>query len=94
MNRTQLLATRIKAAELKAARLYDAAFEIAEAAPGTAENAAAEHAWELAEDACIALREELAAEIVKYTAGLIDSGTAYKMTFRPELYALIDKMPK
>lgn len=92
MTKLQALAAKLKAAELKANRLYDTAFEIADAMPGTEENARAEAAWEKAEDAAIALRETLAAEIVKMTFGQIDEPTAYKMTYSPKLYDLIARM--
>lgn len=85
------LAIRLRAAELKANRLYDRAFELADSEPGTEANAAAEAAWSAAEDAANEIRQKLADEIQRVTSGMIDSKTAWAMTYKPKLYELIEK---
>lgn len=65
---------------------YDLAFEGEE----INEKYAAE--WEEISDMTVKAREALAAEIVKVTAGQIDEPTAYRMTFKPELFEIIRKI--
>lgn len=86
------LAAKLRTAELNANRLYDRAFELADSEPGTEANAAAEAAWSAAEDAANEIRQNLADEIQRFTAGKIDSKTAWAMTYKPKLYELIEKL--
>ena len=65
---------------------YDDAFEAEE----FDEYAAAE--WEKISNEEQRIREELTAEIVKFSLGQIDSNTAWKMTFKPELHDLIKRL--
>ena len=65
---------------------YEAAFE------GDETTEAQEKEWEQLADIVQALREELAAEIVKATFGQIDSKTAWAMTFKPELHEIIKRI--
>jgi hypothetical protein len=85
------LSIQLRTAELKANRLYDIAFELADSQPGTEANANAEKAWSDAEDAANEIRQKLADEIQRVTSGMIDSKTAWAMTYKPKLYDLIEK---
>lgn len=85
------LAAKLKAAEQKATRLYDLAFEFCDRAESLADVEAAEAAWSAAEDAANEIRQKLADEIQRVTSGMIDSKTAWAMTYKPKLYDLIEK---
>ena len=54
------------------------------------ENAELEKAFDETYKAEYAIRKELAAAIVKATAGQIDEQTAFKMTYNPKLAELIE----
>lgn len=55
-------------------------------------NKALDAEWEKCYDWEIKVREQIAAEIVKATAGEIDEKTAYKMTFNPKFYDIVAKI--
>lgn len=48
--------------------------------------------WEQCNYITNGIREELAAELVKITAGQIDEKTAWAMTFKPELHEIIKRI--
>lgn len=85
MTKLQELARKLKNADA----IADLAEQTAAENPDKPE---LETEWEKCFDYTCEIRDQIAAEIVKVSRNMIDRETAWKMTFLPKLYALIEKM--